>query len=295
MNPSLLVDNDKMRINLRQVNYAFYHSEKNLFHHPFGPLTYIHPEDDIKLRTWNWLLDVDEHYQIIEYTKTDTSKFDTYEPKWDFVGLEDARLVRWDDKLFQVGVRRDTTTNGQGRMELSEIDENGVEISRQRIPTPSENSYCEKNWMPVLDQPYTFIKWSNPTEIVRYNPKTKKTQQLQVVQQNLKFDTRGGSQVVPYGDKYYAITHDVDLFKSDTGRKNAHYTHRILVWDKDWNLLGATNRFNFMDGMVEFCTGLAFHRNKVLMTFGFQDNAAYLFEMEHNNFMEFIDENSITN
>ena len=137
-------------------------------------MTYIHPEDDIKLRTWNWLLDVDEHYQIIEYTKTDTSKFDTYEPKWDFVGLEDARLVRWDDKLFQVGVRRDTTTNGQGRMELSEIDENGVEISRQRIPTPSENSYCEKNWMPVLDQPYTFIKWSNPTEIVRYNPKTKK-------------------------------------------------------------------------------------------------------------------------
>ena len=41
---------------------------------------------------------------------------------WDFVGLEDARLVKWNETYYLCGVRRDTTTNGQGRMELSEID-----------------------------------------------------------------------------------------------------------------------------------------------------------------------------
>ena len=51
MNPSILFHDNKIRVILRNVNYTFYHSEKNLFHHPFGQLTYIHPQNDIKLRT----------------------------------------------------------------------------------------------------------------------------------------------------------------------------------------------------------------------------------------------------
>ena len=58
---------------------------------------------------------------IQTYHKIDTGVLDV-KPLWDFVGLEDARLVKWDDKYYMCGVRRDTTTNGQGRMELSEIE-----------------------------------------------------------------------------------------------------------------------------------------------------------------------------
>ena len=34
MNPSILIHNQKVIVNLRAVNYTFYHSEKKLFQHP---------------------------------------------------------------------------------------------------------------------------------------------------------------------------------------------------------------------------------------------------------------------
>ena len=145
MNPSIFNDGGNIIVNLRQVNYTFYHSEAKLFQHPYGPLTYIHPENDIHLRTWNWYIELDQTFAMKRHTKVDTSKFDTYKPQWDFVGLEDVRLVRWDNKLYATGVRRDTTTNGQGRMELSELEVTPsavTEVSRFRIPTPRDpNSY----------------------------------------------------------------------------------------------------------------------------------------------------------
>lgn len=136
MNPSIYLDGDKLLVNIRHVNYTFYHSEKKIFQHQFGPLTYVHPEHDMHLRTDNYYCELDEYFNITRFNKVDMSKFDTYEPMWDFVGLEDARLFRWDGKLYMSGVRRDTTTNGQGRMELSEIEvgvDSVKEISRVRI------------------------------------------------------------------------------------------------------------------------------------------------------------------
>ena len=174
MNPSIFNDNNKIIINLRSVNYTFYHSEEKLFQHQFGPLTYVHPENDLKLRTWNYYLELDDEYQISRYNKIDTTKFKEKE-LWDFVGLEDVRIFRWNEKLYTSGVRRDTDKVGTGRMELCEIEvseDSVVELSRFRIPPPSnKKSYCEKNWMPILDLPYHYVKWSNPTEIVKVNPK----------------------------------------------------------------------------------------------------------------------------
>ncbi len=281
MNPSVLVDEDKIRVILRAVNYTFYHSEKKLFQHQWGPLTYIHPENDIHLRTVNYYMEFNEDLNLLRYNKIDTSKFDTYEPQWDFVGLEDARIFKWNGKLYTSGVRRDFDTIGTGRMELCEIvvHENEVkEVSRVRIQPPNDkNSYCEKNWMPVVDQPNVYVKWSNPTEVVEINPETGDSKTIFLGQwNNLPRDLRGGSQVIPWRDYYLAITHEVDLFNSEVGRKDAIYYHRIILWDKNWNMVNWSKEFSLMGGHVEFCVGLSQRGNDLLMTFGFQDNAAYL-------------------
>jgi hypothetical protein len=284
MNPSILIENDDILVNLRQVNYTFYHSEKKTFLHPWGELVYIHPEADQHLRTWNWFCKLDNNLNIKSQFKIDTSLFDTYQPQWEFVGLEDGRLVKWDEKYYLTGVRRDTTTNGEGRMELSELkitDSCVKEISRVRIEPPNDkNSYCEKNWMPILDQPFTYVKWSNPTEVVEVNPITgasKTTHLINHLNLSLKRDIRGGSQLLPIGGgRYLALTHEVDLFKSKTGRKDATYYHRFVVWDKNWNIISYSDEFLFMDGLVEFSIGIADYDNHFLITFGFQDNAAYI-------------------
>ncbi len=294
MNPSILVDGDKVRVIIRHVNYTFYHSEKKLFQHQWGPLTYVHPETDMHLRTINYYCELDDNYNIVRYNKIDTSRFPDKE-LWDFVGLEDARIFKWNDKLYTSGVRRDLDTIGTGRMELCEIvvDEKTVtEVSRVRIQPPNDpNSYCEKNWMPVIDRPNVYVKWSNPTEVVEINPETGQSKTISLGQwNNIPRDLRGGSQVIPWKGYYIAITHEVDLFNSEVGRKDAVYYHRIIIWDRDFNLIRWSKEFSLMSGHVEFCIGLSQKGEDFLMTFGFQDNAAYLLKFPERLIEEFLND-----
>lgn len=295
MNPSILNIDGKLVVNIRHVNYTFYHSERKLFQHPWGPLTYLHPENDMHLRTENYYCELNDSFEISRFNKIDTSKFDTYEPMWDFVGLEDARLIEWNGRLFTSGVRRDTTTNGQGRMELCEIevrDDSVVEVSRWRIHPPNDkNSYCEKNWMPVADRPFEYVKWCNPVEVVKVaetptddkvfesNWVESETVHLQTSGNFLSKDPRGGSQVIPVGDNYLTLTHDVDLFKSEVGRKDGVYRHRFILFDKDWNIIKYSKDFSLMNGHTEFAAGMCHYKDKILITFGFQDNAAFVLEV----------------
>lgn len=295
MNPSVYVHNGKIIGNLRHVNYTFFHSEAKLFQHPYGPLTYLHPEDDLHLRTWNWYLEFDENLDITRYSKTDTSRFDIYEPKWEFIGLEDARVFEWDGKLYQSGVRRDTTENGQGRMELSEIlvtPSIVKEVSRVRIEPPNEDTYCEKNWMPILDHPYHYVKWSNPTEVVEVDPLygTSKTI-IQGKYVELPRDIRGGSQVLTLNDGYLALTHEVWLYQSETNRKDAVYYHRFIKWDKDWNIVSYSDDFHFLAALVEFGIGMVEYGNYYLITFGFQDNGAFILKAPKQTVLNFLTNN----
>jgi hypothetical protein len=294
MNPSIYIHNNKILVNLRAVNYTFYHSERKLFQHPYGPLTYIHPENDIHLRTKNFYLELDNNYEITRIDEIDTSKFPDKQ-LWQFIGLEDIRIFCWDGKLYTSGVRRDLDTIGTGRMELCEIEVHNnkvVEVSRVRIEPPNDpDSYCEKNWMPFLDLPYHYIKWGNPTEVVKVNPENGTSETVFLgKRKDISRDLRGGSQVISWKDYYVAITHEVDLFKSETNRKDAIYKHRICFWDKNFNLVKWTDDFSIMGGHVEFCVGLAQQGSDFLMTFGFQDNAAYLLKFPEKLFEDIINE-----
>lgn len=293
MNPSIFNHNDKLILIIRHVNYTFYHSEAKLFQHQFGPLTYVHPEHDMHLRTTNYYCELDNNYNIIRFNKIDTSNFDNYEPKWDFVGLEDARIFSWDNKLYISGVRRDTTSHGEGRMELSEIivtQDNVKEISRFRIPAPNNpDSYCEKNWMPFLDLPYHYVKWSNPVEVVKVDIVEKSCKTVFLSDQcYLPHDLRGGSQILSWENGYLTIVHEVNLFNSEVGRKDAIYYHRFIFWDKNFNIIKYSKSFNFMDAHVEFCIGMTQIEDYFLMTFGFQDNAAYLLKVPEKTVKNFL-------
>jgi len=295
-NPSIYIDNDplcsyndKILVNLRHIQYTLFHSELNKFEHQYGPLVYLHPENDLTLKTTNYLCELDTTtLEIQSYTKVDTSQLDI-PPVWEFIGLEDARLVRWEEKLYMCGVRRDTKPNGEGRMELSEIVD-GKEISRFRIEPPKDpNSYCEKNWMPILDMPYHFVKWTNPTEVVKVYPEEGRSEQVHLGQYcNMPADLRGGSQVIPFGEGYLTLNHETYLYNSEQGRKNCTYKHRFTYWDKNWNILKFSDNFSFLDAKIEFACGLAKYKENYLITFGFQDNASYILKIPAKFLENFI-------
>jgi len=288
-NPSINVIDGELKLNLRHVQYTLYHSEgEQKFPNQWGPLAYLNPEDDITLTTQNFICNLDPNTLNVEsFSKVDTSKLDV-KPIWEFVGLEDARLVKWEGREFLCGVRRDTTTNGEGRMELSEIVDN-KEIARYRIEPPTP-SYCEKNWMPINDMPFHFVKWSNPTEVVKVDLKTLSSETVYISEKtaDIKRDLRGGSQVIKYENYYIALTHEVDLWFNESGQKDAQYYHRFIVWDKDWNIVKTSNEFKFFEAAIEFSCGMVIHNNNLLISVGFQDNTSYIVQLSLQFFNEFL-------
>jgi hypothetical protein len=284
-NASVFKDtNGDILCNIRHVHYTLYHSEFNQkFYCKWGALAYLNPEDDISLKTGNYLCKLNpDTLEVESYSKVNTSKHDI-PPVWEFHGLEDARVVRWEDKLYICGVRRDVKPDGEGRMELCEVELiDGIyhELTRDRIEV-NPHTYLEKNWMPILDLPYHFIRWSNPLEIVKVNPKTQTSEVVVKKDQylDLPYDLRGGSQVITLDDHYVTLTHDCNFFHHPGNHKDAQYYHRFAFWDKDWNLVKLSKMFSFMDAQIEFSCGLAEHEDNLLISFGYQDNAAYLLKM----------------
>jgi tetratricopeptide (TPR) repeat protein len=280
-NPSILCKDGLYILNLRHVQYALYHSEGDQkYQTPWGPLAYLNPEDDVTLRTTNYLCQLDHNtLSIDKYKKVDTSKLDVT-PVWEFIGLEDARLIYWNDKISLTGVRRDTKPDGEGRMEISELESGALETTRYRIEPPT-HSYCEKNWMPILDMPYHYVKWTNPTEIVKVDPKTGTSETMWIVEQDITFprDIRGGSQVITVGNYRIALTHEVDLWKNEQAKKDAQYYHRFIIWDKEWNIVAHSDAFKFMTANIEFSCGLAFDGNYFVIPFGFQDSTAFILKL----------------
>lgn len=281
-NPSVYYDEqeDRLYLNIRHCQVTLYHTEASYFESFWGPLHYCHPENDMTLTTTNYFGELDTknfNYKFI--SKVDTSKLDV-KPIWSFVGLEDCRIVKWNDKIYISGVRRDTTTNGEGRIELSELEIRGSEvkeIARNRLQPPN-HSYCEKNWMPIADKEWHYVKWCNPTEVVSVDLETNKAKtEFTGKQFWYPRDFRGGSQVIRLNDDYrFCCVHTVNLFSSEQGRKNAIYRHCFIVWDNDWNLVKHTSEFSFLDAKIEFCAGMTKYKDDFLLTFGFQDNSSYL-------------------
>lgn len=288
MNPSPFIDDDgDILCIVRHINYTLYHSENTQrFPSVWGPLSYLHPEEDKRLITQNFLCRLDKDLNIINYTLIDTTMLDVT-PIWTFVGEEDARLVKWDGKYYATGVRRDTTTNGVGRMELSELEIDkdawtAKEVSRIRIPAPiDETSYCEKNWMPVLDKEFHYVKWTSPTELVKISATEPKCEQVSNKKgPQVGVDQRGGSQIIKWGDVYIAITHEVSLYKNYMKQKDGLYRHRLAVWTEDFQLIGVSPEpFSFLDGQIEFVCGAAVLGEDLIVGFGFQDNAAFILQI----------------
>jgi hypothetical protein len=288
MNPSIYNDNGTLLVNIRHVNYAIYHCHN--FFQEYGPLQYIHEEHRPVLETTNFIASIDDGFNLSGYKKVNMLPSEAH---WTFIGLEDARLVRWQGDLYLIGVRRDTENTGIGRMELTKLDSDYNEVSRVRIPAPGDNnSYCEKNWMPILNRPFQFVKWSLPTEVVSFHDGVTHSK---IIDNYIKVrrDLRGGSQVVPYKDYYIAIVHEAALFQSELKQKDAVYLHRIICWDKDFNLVHLTEPFNFLGGKIEFCTGLAIKDDDAYISFGHQDNSAYLLKLPTESLGRYLWNNSI--
>ena len=192
------------------------------------------------------------------------------------------------------GTRRDTDPEGTGRMEISQIvveHAYSKEISRHRIPAPIPNdSYCEKNWMPILSRPFQFVRWTNPTQIVKYDYKTHTTEVLvsKELNENVSKNLRGGSQVIDWGKGHYlTIVHEPYHTYPD-GKFDNEYKQQFIEWDNQWNIVRTSPQFSVMGARIEFVSGLTTLGDDVIITFGYQDNASFIAKVSKQFIEDFL-------
>lgn len=299
-NPSIFDDNGTIYVSLRNVNYMLYQNLNKKYQTAFGELLYCIPDKEQRLVTRNFLANYNLQTNTIdEYKLIDTTKLDK-EPVWDFVGHEDIRIVKWDNKFYVTGCRRDVKPDGESRMELSEINPyTGEELNRLRIKAPgNDTSYCEKNWMPILDMPFHYVKWTNPTEIVKVDPITGDCTSLFVKEQNGQVVNtfralRGSSQVIPYKNGYICLTHEVDLYLNELKRKECQYYMKWVVFDKDFNIIKTSNEFQFLNFSIEFTNGLMHKDGIFYIPFSIMDNITFMLKVPDYVVDNFIDSKNL--
>lgn len=292
-NPSIFNDRGSLYLNLRSCDYTLFHSEKRSTLLYGSPLHYFDSGKEVVI-TRNYFFYIDtEKLRPVFSCPINTNDFDK-EPLWHFAGLEDARLVKWCGKFYLCGTRRDTESTGIGRMELSEIvveHAYSKEVNRYRIPAPAgDNTYCEKNWMPILSKPYHFVKWTNPTEIVKYDIDTNKCETVVMKNESDKLpnNLRGGSQVIDWGeDSYLSMVHQAYHSYDENGKFDNEYKQQFVLWDSEWNIIKCSPQFSVMGAKIEFVSGLTICNDDIIITFGHQDNSAYVLRVS-KNFVEEI-------
>ena len=297
-NPSIMWDekDQDFKIIVRNVNYVL-HGSKDQYKNSsnWGPVLYSIPQSDGRnLKTRNFIgASKDPINEPMTFNLINTKE---YTPIWEFQGEEDARIVRWNDKLYTTGVRRDDNTDGRGRMELMQIDENTFsEISKLKIKAINKKSYCEKNWMPIKDMPFHYVQLANPTVVVKVDPDTGDATEIVRKEkikefENKQFDLlRGSSQVIRWGDYWVALVHTCELWLTASNRKFSRYLHAFIMWDNDWNIVKISPLFSFSDYAIEFTCGLEYHNGKFYIPFAIEDNFSFLMEVNEEVIHKFID------
>lgn len=224
-------------------------------------------------------------------------------PGRSFSGTEDFRLFKWNDKFYISGtchilhehVLEPLYENEHfggthvGKIELSqiEINEYGInEVTRLRIRNPENNRFMEKNWMPVLDMPFYFVRWCNPFELLKINPESDVPEVVlrKDYVEELK-DYRGSSQIIPFEENRIAVLHEKETRIEDG---NKPYLHKIVIWDKDWNIVKVSDSFTFFGERIEFCAGITEHEGSFIISFGVDDKRSYLLKISKDNLKSFI-------
>lgn len=290
-NPSIYWDETtgKFIMNQRVVSYYLHATSKDSYD-SWGFIHYAIPSD-----RYDWL-------ETVNYIGVSDNPMDKFtfkqinmkdrKPQWEFHGLEDIRVVRWDGKLYGIGVRRDDNPVGVGRMEMCELDNNYNEVKSVKLKAVDETTYCVKNWMPVVDMPYHFIDVANPLTLVKANPENGN---IEVVVKKPHKDVlngfdmpRGSSHCIPFMDGHLCIVHTCQMYYTGNNRKYARYLHAFIYFNKDWDIEIVSPTFSFNDFYIEFCCGMTMKDDSIYISFALQDNISYILKTDEATIRNFL-------
>ncbi|MCE5292252.1 MAG: glycosyltransferase [Nocardiaceae bacterium] len=271
LNPSLAVDDERVRLIVRTINYELDAGGNYLIHDP-----------DNVVRTRNFLLELNEdgsRRRIDELHEPRAGRFPTQ-----VRGLEDLRLFRWRDASYVVGTSRDFDPTMRAQLVLAKVS--GDRLVDLVPLGRSWGQLDEKNWMPVVDgDRLLFVYSCHPLRVFEYDPTLGAVAEVhRQATPSVLADVRGGAPGVWIGERLLVIGHEVRA----SGARRL-YRHRFILFDRQFRLLGYSRSFSFERYGVEFCAGMALLGTDMLVSYGVEDRAARVMALPLDAVLNLID------
>jgi glycosyltransferase involved in cell wall biosynthesis len=259
MNPSVCVGPDGRRIVLvRTVNYTVTTEGQ-----------YPTLDGSGIIRTHNHVLEMDADWKPVRSTEIQNAP-ELPARKLGFVeGYEDCRL--WHDGasfLASCTVRDAPDSDGRCEMAILSLDA-AWRVQHVEAIRDYDGDKTQKNWMPVVGRPGSFVYLCDPTVVIERRPAST-VEVCRSAPPACLVDLRGGSQVIAHGGGWLCITHEV------TWCPHRVYLHRFVRLDVDFKVTAVSDPFYFVAKGIEFCAGLARDNDKLVASFGVNDASAYL-------------------
>ena len=276
-NVSIAEHNGKLLVSYRVCDYTFIGYRNKVTYDSRYMWTPSINEFDVRFGSENVIGELDtDTLDVLHQTQyLENQDFGKY--VW--TGYEDVRIVSWDGRLFASASKPYHYEDQRIPMCIAEIDDKTFEIVGE--PFHACIGECEKNWMPLVDIPYTYVYSTKPLQVVRVpaleDPSKKEVECLLNKEVENEF-YKGSTQVVSYKGHYIAMVHYNDRVVVN-GMGEYRYYSRFIVWDENWNVVRMSEPFTFAGMSIEFACGLCLHNDVVYVTFSVYDNAAFVLEM----------------
>ena len=261
MNPSALVLPDGRRLVLvRTVNYRVADGQ------------YPTTDGSGIIRTRNWVVEVDAAWRPVRRTML-TDATGIPRTTYPVEGFEDCRI--YPGPAGELAASATVRDIGDGRCELTllalhESASGEWSVENARVIRDYEHDRAQKNWMPILGKPDWFLYLCDPTTVIDCAPGgTRVVTRVTDLDPDLT-DFRGSSQVIPHADGWIGIVHEVAF---TPGRV---YLHRFIRLNAAFEILVVSEPFYFAERGIEFCAGLARDGDRLVASFGVNDESAHL-------------------
>ena len=285
-NPSLLVYENKLLLNIRAVNYILTNGR------------YITIKDAQKSNDPQYndvYTDFNEHNPVQTrnfrrwYNEDDLTEI-TQEHMLPFhptvcIGFEDMRLFLFDNEPWVISTTRHTNTEARNEMV----------IGNSKFMHILENlSFCEKNWSFIqTDEDLCFIYSWQPFTVLYYKTSDVRDASLQKLKHykkstrtydlNLK-DFRLSSCAIKTDTGYLIAVHVV-YSHHDVSR---NYIHRIVHLDADMNITHITKLFKLSNDVIDYISSIAIFEDNFYFAWGKHDKEAYLSRIPLASFKKWL-------
>jgi hypothetical protein len=271
-NPSIAADGNGLLGIVRSSNY---HVVEGVYHTP--------PEDDGRIKTRNIVVRMTGDGRVVSQVELLGPGYDTSD--FPIEGMEDLRIFRWPEWScgHPGGVWRVSGTvcdvpgaNGDRRIAVATLLPDAGMLCDFICPQPPFAGRHEKNWQPVgaMDM-FVYSNWEDGVtqRVSRYmdawwmHPKNESRPAPWISR-----GFRGGSQVITWQDGFLSVVHEV----AHVGSKRA-YEHRFVKYDGTLRIVAVSSPFVFKRWQgIEFCAGAARIDGRLVMSFGDNDETAWL-------------------